>query len=243
MNATIAPMNSRPMNFARSMLMKASTNATAISSPTKSAQITASTIAPYTRRTRRLRTPSSSRTCFCPSGASWRSRSSSVRLRSTARPRRVDSTPMIVPTAVSRNTGAIASWMSRAMSVTWSTLHHRLAQRVLEVVDVVERDLERLAVLGGERLVALFLPLVDLRLGRPLVDALHLVVHVHVDVEGLAQRREQVVLVELGVALHRVVLNAGRNFAQLGERLGLQLRVGMRHGVSWRMGERKASGC
>src|SRR5882672_6466876 len=136
----------------------------------------------------------------------------------------------MVPTAVSRNTGAIASWISRATSMTLSgftsasllVLHHRLAQRVLEVVDVVER------------VVALLLPLVDLHLGRGLVDALHFVVHVHVDVERLAQRREQVVLVELGVALYRFVLDPGRDLAQLGERLGLQLGIGMRHGVSLR---------
>src|SRR5204862_110860 len=90
---------------------------------------------------------------FCPAGWSWRSRSSSVRLRSTARPRRLESTPMIVPTAVSRKTGATASWISRVTSMTFSGFttgalpaccrasHHRFPQLVLEMVDVVERDL------------------------------------------------------------------------------------------------------
>src|SRR5262249_28055286 len=163
-----------------------------------------------------------------------------ARLRSTARPSRVVSTPMIVPTAVSRNTGAIASWISRAMSVTLSTvrlaLYHGFAQRVLEMMDVIERDFQSLAVLRGERFVALLLPVVDLRLGRGLVDALDLVVHVHVDVERLAQRHEQMVLVELGVALDRLVLDPGRDLAQLRERLGLQLRIGVSHGVSSKFG-------
>src|SRR5207248_4290922 len=76
----------------------------------------------------------------------------------------------------------------------------------------------------GERLVALFLPLADLGLDRGLVDALDLVVHVHVDVECLAERSEQMVLVQLRVALDRLVLDSGRDLAQLGERLALQRR-------------------
>src|SRR5262245_11937631 len=43
--------------------------------------------------------------------------SSSLR-RSTARPRRILSAPMTVPTAVSMNTGAIASWITPAISGT-----------------------------------------------------------------------------------------------------------------------------
>src|SRR5438105_12039324 len=151
---------------------------------------------------------------------------------------------MIVPTAVSRNTGATASWMSRVTSMTFSgfirsfscpppcltpSLHHCLAQLVLEMVDVVEGDLQLAAILCGERLVALFLPLADLGLDRGLVDALDLVVHVHVDVECLAERSEQMVLVQLRVAFDRLVLDSGGDLAQLGERLALQLRKSVGH--------------
>src|SRR5256885_11790196 len=106
---------------------------------------------------------------------------------------------MIVPTAVSRKTGATASWMSRVTSMTFSGFttgalpaccrasHHRFPQLVLEMVDVVERDLQFAAVLCGERFVALFLPFADLGFDHGLVDALDFVVHVHVDVEGLAE--------------------------------------------------------
>ena len=100
------------------------------------------------------------------------------------------------------------------------------------MVDVVERDLQLAAILCGERLVALFLPLADLGLDRGLVDALDFMVHMHVDVERLAERSEQMVLVQLRVAFHSLVLDSGRDLAQLGERLALQLRKGMGHASS-----------
>src|SRR5438046_3666225 len=100
------------------------------------------------------------------------------------------------------------------------------------MVDVVERDLQLAAILRSERLVALFLPLADLGFDRGLVDALDLVVHVHVDAERLAERGEQMVLVQLRVALHRLVLDSGRDLAQLGERLALQLRKSVGHASS-----------
>src|SRR3954466_1199484 len=159
--------------------------------------------------------------------------SSRTRMRSTTRPSRFDSTPSSVPTAVSRNTGATASEIRCEMSGCWENTaadrsDHRLAQAVLQMVNMVERDLQLLAVLRGKRVVPLLLPLADLRLHRGLVDALHLVVNVHVDVERLADRLEQVVLVHLRRALHRFVLDAGRDLAQLGNGLLLQLGIGVR---------------
>jgi len=112
--------------------------------------------------------------------------------------------------------------------------HHRFPKLVLEMVDVVERDLELAAILRGQRLVALFLPLADLGLDRGLVDALHLVVHVHVDVERLAERSEQMVLVQLRVAFHRRVFHSGRALAELSERFALQLRKSVGHRSSSR---------
>src|SRR3989475_2487472 len=97
------------------------------------------------------------------------------------------------------------------------------------MMDVVERDLQLAAILCGERLVALFLPLADLGLDRGLVDALDFMVHMHVDVERLAERSEQMVLVQLRVAFHGLVLDSGRDLAQHGERLALQLRKSMGH--------------
>jgi len=168
------------------MSMKASTKATAISSPTKSAQTTESTIEPYTRRNARLRHR-------VPGGrflARGLELAQPVLERTAAvdtRPRRMESTPMIVPTAVSRKTGATASWISRVTSMTFSgfttepflpaaALHyHRFPQLVLEMVDVVEARLQFAPVLCGERFVALFC---HRRSGfnRGLVDALDLVV-------------------------------------------------------------------
>src|SRR2546426_11301435 len=107
------------------------------------------------------------------------------------------------------------------------------------MVDMVERDLQLAPSLRGYRLAALFLPLADLGLDRGLVDALDFVVHVHVDVERLAERSEQMVLIQLRVALHRLVLDSGRDLAQLGERLALQLRKGMGHASSGRSEERR----
>jgi hypothetical protein len=42
---------------------------------------------------------------------------------------------------------------------------------------------------------------------------------VHLDAERLANRYDQVVLVELGVTLDRIVLNVFRDVAQFGQRL------------------------
>src|SRR5437870_9052300 len=145
---------------------------------------------------------------------------------------------MIVPTAVSRNTGAMASWMSRVTSArcdsgntagglepersTVPDLDHGPAELVLEVMNMIEREFQLLAVLCSECLIALLLPFADFRLDRGLVDADHFMVGVHVDRQRLADGLEQVVLVQLRVALHGIVCNAGRDFAQFGKRLVLQ---------------------
>src|SRR5262245_21488472 len=70
------------------------------------------------RRMRRISNATSACASSIMAGSSFGMAAASTRRRSTERPRRATSTPMIVPTDVSRNTGAIASWMTCAISAT-----------------------------------------------------------------------------------------------------------------------------
>ncbi len=62
-----------------------------------------------------------------------------------------------------------------------------------------------------------------------LVESDHLVVGMGVDAECRANREEDLLLVHLRVALDRLVLDSGRDLAQLGDGLLAQLFIGMCH--------------
>src|SRR5258707_5676791 len=62
---------------------------------------------------------SSSRTASSSSAVIFERRRSRLRRRSTARPRRKLSAAISVPTAVSMNTGATASWVTEVISGRW----------------------------------------------------------------------------------------------------------------------------
>src|SRR5512138_1325369 len=70
---------------------------------------------------RRAMTASSSRAESCSSSAILASLASRSRRRSTARPSRMLSAAITVPIAVSRKTGATASWMTPKISGTWGS--------------------------------------------------------------------------------------------------------------------------
>jgi hypothetical protein len=93
-------------------------NAVPMSRHTSSADITAKAIAQNTSLIRLSRTASSRPMDSRVSPSKADISSSSLRRRSTARPRRPMRALMIAPMAVSRKTGATASWIARVMSKT-----------------------------------------------------------------------------------------------------------------------------
>jgi hypothetical protein len=76
-------------------------------------------------------------------------------------------------------------------------------------------------IVRGKRLVAPPFQLSYFRFDFALVDSLHFVVLVHVNVERLAERNEQMLFVQLRVPLQRFVLDVGGYVAQLADSLML----------------------
>src|SRR5262249_7059844 len=102
----------------------------------------------------------------------------------------------------------------------------------VERVDVPPNAFQLRAVVRLDRSIAILLQLAHLRLDRRLVDAGDIVVLVRLDPECLRERRQQVLLVHLRVALHRVVVLDGLgDVAEFLDRLFLEVvkRIG-RHG-------------
>src|SRR5215472_9812100 len=94
-------------------------------------------------------------------------------------------------------------------------------------MNVPADSLQLRAVVRLDRGVALFLQLAHLRFDRRLVDAGDVVMFL--DAERFRERRQQMLFVQLRVALHGVlILDAFRNLAQLFEGLALQVvqRIG-----------------
>src|SRR5262249_19500378 len=113
----------------------------------------------------------------------------------------------------------------------------RGAELAVDAVHVAPDRLELGVVVGLEGFVPLRLELFQLRLEPGLLaggGARRVVMDVGVDPEGLADGREQVLLVHLRVALDRVVLDALGDLAELVDRLLLQLFVGECHSRSSR---------
>jgi hypothetical protein len=72
----------------------------------------------------------------------------------------------------------------------------------------------------------------DAQLDRRLIDANHLVVLVHFNVEGFAERHYQMLFVQLRVALNGFVLNVLGDVAQFGQGFVFQFMVCVCQGVS-----------
>jgi len=89
---------------------------------------------------------------------------------------------------------------------------------------------ERIAVVLLERRVALLLQLAHPGFDGRLVDAGHVVVFVRIDAKRLAQRGQEMFLVQLRVALHRLlVLDALRDVAQFLNCFPFQFVEGISH--------------
>lgn len=106
----------------------------------------------------------------------------------------------------------------------------------LLAMDLAVAKLDLLAVLGLDGLGQPLLHGLDACLSLGLVDADHLAFLAHIDVQGLAQSDQEVLLVHLRMALHCLVLDAGGDLAQLGDRFVLQFSVRKGHKYLQRIG-------
>ena len=82
-------------------------------------------------------------------------------------------------------------------------------------------------VMGRQNLIAFLLQLPDLGLDSSLVDPHHLMMSVHGNAQGLAEGNQQMVFVQLGIALHRLVLDAFGDFPELRRSFAFQLLKGV----------------
>lgn len=110
-----------------------------------------------------------------------------------------------------------------------SFLNRGLVYVPLLHVNLPMAELDLLGVLGLDGFGQLILHGLDARLGPGLVDADYFVVGVHVDVQGLAEGHQEVILVHLRMALDRLMVHSLGDLAQLGDRFLLQFGQSVRH--------------
>ena len=137
---------------------------------------------------------------------------------------------------LNNNTAAI-----RIMRLARSTSDRRLVDHSFQVMNLAPHVPKRAVIVGRDRRVAPRLELLDLGLDLTLVEADHFVMLVHFDMEGATKRLKEVLLVQLGVALQLVVLDAGGDLAKLSYGFLLQFFKGVSHCIlSIRVFRRKA---
>jgi len=108
--------------------------------------------------------------------------------------------------------------------------NRRPADLVLELLDVVAETLELVGLFRLDDAGPLLLESSNLRFELALVEPHHVMVGPGVDAEGRAEAEQDLLLVHLGVALHRLVLDARGDLAELGDGLLAQLFIGICHG-------------
>jgi hypothetical protein len=108
-------------------------------------------------------------------------------------------------------------------------LNRSLVDLMFETMNPSPDGFELGMIVGRDGLVALLLQLPDLRFDGGFIDASGFVVRVHVDAESFAERHEQVVFVQLGVALQRLMLNASGDLAQLRHGLPFEFLICVGH--------------
>jgi hypothetical protein len=86
-------------------------------------------------------------------------------------------------------------------------------------VDASSRFLKSRAVMSADGVVASGLQRFDARFDRSFIDAHNVMMLMHLDAERIANRHDQMLLIELRIALHSVVLNVFSDVAEFRERL------------------------
>jgi hypothetical protein len=103
------------------------------------------------------------------------------------------------------------------------------SQLMVQMMNVAPNGLELRMIARLARRIPLAFQLADFRFDPCLVDADDSVMFPSVDAQGLANRRKQVILVHLRIALHRVMLETVGYLTQLGERFLMQFVVRVIH--------------
>ena len=98
-------------------------------------------------------------------------------------------------------------------------LDRRLVNLSLQAMNTSTRFLKSCVVMGVDCVVAPGLQRFDARFDCRFIDAYNVVVLMHLDAECLANRHDQMFLIELRVALNSVVLNVLGDVAKFRERL------------------------
>jgi hypothetical protein len=102
------------------------------------------------------------------------------------------------------------------------SLHRRFVNLSLQAMNRAARYFQLLVIVRGYGRIAFSFERFDTQLNRLLVDAHDLVVLVHFNVEGFAQGHDQMLFVQLRVALNGFVLDVFGDIAQFGQGFVLQ---------------------
>jgi hypothetical protein len=102
----------------------------------------------------------------------------------------------------------------------------------LQAMNRAARYFQLLVIVRGYGRIAFSFERFDTRLDRRLIDANNFVVLVHFNVEGFAERHDQMLFVQLRVALNGFVIDVLRDFAQLGQGFMFQFVVCVCHRLS-----------
>ena len=96
-------------------------------------------------------------------------------------------------------------------------------------VDLAVAEANLLAVSGRDGRIELFLHGADLGLDLGFVQALHFMMDVGVDVQRLANSHQQVLFVQLRIALHRFMLDALGDLPEFGHGFFLEFNKSISH--------------
>jgi hypothetical protein len=126
----------------------------------------------------------------------------------------------------------MASWKKTFRFIPASPLHRRFMNLSLQAMNRAARYFQLLVIVRGYGRIAFSFERFDAQLSRRFIDAHNLVVLVHIDVEGFAERYDQMLFVQLGVALDRFVLDIFGDVAQFGQGFVFQFMVCVCHRLS-----------
>jgi len=95
----------------------------------------------------------------------------------------------------------------------------------LQAMNRAAGNLQLLVIVSGQRGISFCFKRLDARFDRRLIEANNFVVLVHVNVEGFAERHDQMLFVQLRVALDGFVLDVFGDLAQLSQGFVSQFMV------------------
>ncbi len=107
------------------------------------------------------------------------------------------------------------------------TSDRRPVQLHFERMDFAAQGFKLFMIVADESFIPLLLQLFDLRFDFGRVDTFGVVMREGVNVQGHADRHDQMLFVELRITLDSFVFNARRDFAQLGHGFVFQFFVGV----------------